>query len=407
MVRIFNLCTLACCIIFLIIHLLSQCYYCRGLDSSFRVWYGKVAQIRSFILNSTPIVALTATATTRTSTAIIKHMRMAVPRIVHISPNRSNIRYSVVESSRECTTAFQWLLDDLQMKRKNANRVLVYCRSIGTCTRLYKFFLTSLQHLSAEPPFSPPGSVSRLFAMFHSRVDDNDKSLILDSMKNPDGICRVVICTIAFGMGVDIPNIRTVIHYGLPSDIDDYIQESGRGGRDGLECSATLFLYPGSFLGNISPEMKKYAKNKDKCRRELLLQSFPGEQLEKPSHHYSCCDICQQHCSCASPCVYQIEPWEEVNQLDDQSSIVPVCNPTPEQLSVLRFKLLELRETVLRCDDGKVPTLFVGRDIASRLPSSVIDNIIDNIAYIDSADELDMHYVWNYSSQIRYYNRCM
>lgn len=86
-----------------------------------------------------------------------------------------------------------------------------------------------------------------------------------------------------------------------------------------------------------------------------------------------------------------------MNQLDDQSSIVPVRNPTPEQLSVLRIKLLELRETVLRCDDGKVPTLFVGRDIASGLPSSVIDNIIDNIAYIDSADELDMHYVWNYT----------
>ena len=112
----------------------------RGLDSSFRVWYGRVSQIRSFILNLTPIVALT---TTRTSTAIIKQMRMTVPRIVHISPNRPNIRYTVVKSSRDCIAAFKWILDYLQKYRKNANRALVYCRSIETCTKLYKFFLTS------------------------------------------------------------------------------------------------------------------------------------------------------------------------------------------------------------------------------------------------------------------------
>ena len=123
-------------------------------------------------------------------------------------------------------------------------------------------------------------------------------------MKNPNGICRVVFCTIAFGMGVDVPNIRTIIHYGIPSDIDDYMQESGRGGRDGHKCNAVILLYPGCFLGNnfISPEMKTYAKNKDKCRRKLLLKAFPGQQLEKPSLHHSYCDICQQQCSCAAPC---------------------------------------------------------------------------------------------------------
>ena len=324
-------------------------------------------------------------------------MRMSEPLIVHVSPDRPNIRYTVVKSSRDCTTAFQWLLDDLQKNRKNANRVLVYCRSIGSCTKLYKFFLTSMQHLSYEPPFSPPGIMNRLFAMFHSRVDDDDKSLILDSMKNPDGNCRVVFCTIAFGMGVDISNIRTVVHYGLPSDIDDYMQESGRGGRDGHECNATLFLYPGSFLGSVSPEMKNYAKNSDKCRRQLLLQSFPGEQLEKPSLHHSCCDICQQQCSCVTyaSCDYQVEPWEAVDEVDDLSAMVPVRSPTPEQLSMLRTKLCELREAVFT--SGEIPTLFVGRDIASGFPLSVIDSVIDNI---DSADELDMHYVWNYSSQI-------
>ena len=92
--------------------------------------------------------------------------------------------------------------------------------------------------------------------MFHSRIDEKDKTLILDNMKDPNGTCRVVFCTIAFGMGVDIQNIRTVIHYEPSSDMDDYVQESGQGGRDGDECNAILYLFPGCLLWKVSPEMK-------------------------------------------------------------------------------------------------------------------------------------------------------
>ena len=108
---------------------------------------------------------------------------------------------------------------------------------------IVQVLLTSLQHLSYEPLFLPPGIVSRLFAMFHSKVDNNNKSLILDSMKNPDGICQVVFCTIAFGMGVDIHNICTVVHYGLPSDIDNCMQELGRGGSAALPSSCILIVF--------------------------------------------------------------------------------------------------------------------------------------------------------------------
>ena len=67
--------------------------------------------------------------------------------------------------------------------------------------------------------------------------------IILQSMTNPDGKCRVLFATIAFGMGVNIPNIRTVIHFGPSADIDDYFQESGRCGREGTKAEAILFLY--------------------------------------------------------------------------------------------------------------------------------------------------------------------
>lgn len=214
------------------------------MGSIFREWYGKVCQIRSFIPTGTPIAVLTATATKATCLTILKHMKMTSAVHMQLSPNRPNIRYSVIKASRECYQAFQWLLDDLRLQRQHLPRVLVFCRSITTCSSLYKFFLTELREQSYMSPSSKPDISQRLFAMFHSRIDDEDKTRIMESMRDSDGACRVVFCTIAFGMGLDIPNVRTVIHYGLSRDIDDYLQEAGRAGRDGLPSTAVLYVYP-------------------------------------------------------------------------------------------------------------------------------------------------------------------
>ena len=128
-----------------------------------------------------------------------------------------------------------------------------------------------------------------LFAMFHSRVYDADKSQILANVKEPSGSCRVVFWTIAFGMGVDI---RTIIHYGPSTDVDDYIQEAGHAGMDCLPSNAILYCYPGCTLGHVSPVMKKYTTNSEKCRRLLLLKSFPGRHNTTQTNHHSCCDVC-------------------------------------------------------------------------------------------------------------------
>ena len=76
------------------------------------------------------------------------------------------------------------------------------------------------------------------------------------------------------GMGVDIPDIQTVIHYGPSADVDEYLQEAGPAGRDGTARNAILYCYLGCTLGHVSPAMKRYTMNDDTCRRSLLLQSF-------------------------------------------------------------------------------------------------------------------------------------
>ena len=121
--------------------------------SSFRKWYGHVCEIRSFLPCNTPVLALTATATTLTCSTIIKHLNMREPHMIQMSPNRLNIRYSVVNTSREATEAFQWLVEELGRLRRALPCVIVFCRSITTCSSYTNFFSrnyvkTAMNHLT-------------------------------------------------------------------------------------------------------------------------------------------------------------------------------------------------------------------------------------------------------------------
>ena len=90
------------------------------------------------------------------------------------------------------------------------------------------------------PPTAPHLSKYRLVDMFTSVTDESVKTNIIRNFTSPNGHCRVVIGTIAFGLGLDSPNVRSVIHWGPSSDMESYVQESGHVGRDGLPAIAVL-----------------------------------------------------------------------------------------------------------------------------------------------------------------------
>jgi ATP-dependent DNA helicase RecQ len=369
----------------------------------FREWYGKVSQLRSLAPTNTPVLALTATSTLNVRTKIIQHLGMGSCAVVQGSLDRPNIRYSAVKVSRDLELAFGWLLQEIETKRTSLPRTVIFCRSIKTCASLFKLFLSHLREKSYEPVGSELSVANRLFAMYHARIDDSDKREILASLTDPDGKCRLLFCTVAFGMGVNIPDIRYIIHYGPPTDIDDYFQECGRAGRDGSESFAILYLFGGCTIGRVSPKMKEYCKLSKGCRRNYLLYQFSSEVavMDNSTVEHYCCDLCTINCVCLTPytpCPAELcECTEQCHASQEQEERAI----TTSQRLILTEKLREFKQSIVLINNTDCVPLYVGNDLACGLPDYVIDLIVANCQFIYSIQDLeDKCLIWNYGNQI-------
>lgn len=121
----------------------------------------------------------------------------------------------------------------------------------------------------------------------------------MKSLGHADGVVRVVIATIALGMGVDMRDVNTIIHYGAPRSIDDYFQECGRGGRSGEQCVSTvvwksteapMYNKPADSSQSDIVAVRKYLMNTTVCRRKWLLDYFDQKPTQARSD--TCCDVC-------------------------------------------------------------------------------------------------------------------
>lgn len=149
-------------------------------------------------------------------------------------------------------------------------------------------------------------------ALYHAGMATKDLEYILHEISKPDSVIRLAVCTIAFDMGINIPDIDLVIHWGACSSVMDYWQEVGRAGRDGRKAKAMYFVTPGSLL-HASDEMKELCSSLDKCRtkcfRDSILSYFIGYSstsqslcklncIECECSQCSCCYLCQEACPC-------------------------------------------------------------------------------------------------------------
>ena len=270
----------------------------RKGEKIFRVWFGRINEIRSVISSSVPVLALTATATKKTRNRIINTLEIKNVTLIKENPNRSNIAYSVQIVGNNTLQNFQSLIAEIKKQGTKCDRVVIYCQTIKAVTMVYAHFEAELGAMMYKDGSGNPKE--RLVEMFHARTDELNKNHILDSFRNKDGYVRVVIATIAYGMGIDCKGVKTVIHYGPSRNLEAYMQESGRAGRGHNSPCTAIILYNNLMLKHCSEDIVNYVRNQAECRRTVLLSHFDvdSDNIIQPKHPHLCCDICQKKCSC-------------------------------------------------------------------------------------------------------------
>jgi ATP-dependent DNA helicase RecQ len=246
----------------------------------FRPEYLQLAQLKRTLPN-VPIIALTATADRLTRKDILEKLELIRPATFVSSFNRANIRYTIEPKK----SSFEKLVTFLE-KRKDESGV-IYCLSRASTEKLANDL--SEQGFKALP--------------YHAGIEKETRAKHQEMFLRDE--VKIIVATIAFGMGIDKSNVRYVVHMDLPKSIENYYQETGRAGRDGLESEALLFYSYADVskmkrfaevegnTGQTEIQLKKLDQMAEygsltTCRRKYLLNYFD----ETTGSACGNCDIC-------------------------------------------------------------------------------------------------------------------
>jgi len=228
-----------------------------------------------------PMMALTATADKATRFDIVEQLKLQQPYIHTGSFDRPNIRYTIEEKFKPMVQLLRYL------KEQKSQSGIIDCTSRKP--------VDDIAEKLADAGLNA--------AAYHAGMSNEQRQFVQTGFARDD--IQIVVATVAFGMGINKPNVRFVLHYDIPKSIESYYQETGRAGRDGLAAEAIMYFDPADigrvrrFFEDIDDEQRRRVEEQrfnamasfaeaQTCRRQILLNYFSEYQREPCGN----CDIC-------------------------------------------------------------------------------------------------------------------
>ncbi len=324
----------------------------------FRPEYRRLREMMEIINKKAPVIALTATATPKVQSDIVKNLGLRDTNIFISSFNRPNLYYEVLPKINKEETVKSMVRFIVQNKGKSG---IIYTLNRKTTEELADILMAN--NIKA--------------VAYHAGLDSKVRANRQDLFLNED--VQVIVATIAFGMGIDKPDVRFVMHYNIPKSIENYYQETGRGGRDGLEGKCLLYyshkdvsklehlmrdkpLSEREVGAQLINETVAYAES-GVCRRKVLISYFGEEYTEEDC---GSCDNC-------------LNPKERIEAKENAVKVLKVVKALDERFAseyVIFILLGKLTPQVRMYRQEDLPEFGIGKDEAEHYWNSLVRQML-------------------------------
>ena len=330
----------------------------------FRPEYRRIRETIDKINKKVPLIALTATATPKVQSDIQKNLGIDKAEVFISSFNRPNLYYEIREKTKEIDKEIVKFV-----KSHSGKSGIIYCLSRKKVEELAEFLRAN--QIRALP--------------YHAGLESQERVFNQDAFLMEDA--EIIVATIAFGMGIDKPDVRFVIHYDMPKSLEGYYQETGRAGRDDGEglCiafydikdlyklekfSAKKSVAEQEMVKQLLAETASYAESTN-CRRKHILHYF-GEIYE--NDNCGCCDVC-------------LHPKPKMNATEQVQLVIEVIKEVKQQfvdIHIIDIITGEKTTTIIKFKHNKLKQFGEGEEYEAKFWASVVRvAIFEELIYKD------------------------